>query len=190
MISIVIPTITGREHWLALTIHAYKETLGGTDHEMIVMKDTGSCGIGWNRGRKLANGDYVHLTCDDNEPQPGWHQAATAAADRGDLPAPRILNTDLSLQSCGTDDQEHDDGEEATVSRLPFATREQFAQIGPLMDEQYMSDHWFSHRGRELGYPTVVVRDYCFVHHLAQEGRMDTLSSDIESYFARGGTEG
>ena len=100
-------------------------------------------------------------------------------ADNGELPAARILNTDGTLQSCGTDHLEHEEGEEAFVARIPFATREQFDLIGPMMNEQYMGDYWFSHRGRQVGLKSVVRRDYCFFHHYAQEGRIDTLAADV-----------
>jgi hypothetical protein len=187
VISVVIPTITGREHWLERCVNAYTRTLGGARHELIVVKDRKACGIAWNEGIGQATGYYIHLTADDIEPEPGWWEAAVASVDRGELPSARILNTDGTLQSCGTDHLEHEDGEEAFVARIPFATREQFNEIGPMMNEQYMGDYWFSHRGRECGYRSVVRRDYCFFHHFAQEGRIDTLHADVKAYKRRGG---
>lgn len=186
MISVVIPTISAREKWLALCLAAYEETTE-TEWEPIVIRDQPTCGIAWNFGIERANGHYIQLSADDLEPLPGWWQAAIASIERGELPAPRILNPDGTLQSCGSDDEEHPDGEECDVARIPFATAEQFSRIGPMMREQYMGDYWFSHRGRKLGLPTKVVREYAFIHHYAPEGRLHTLSRDVRAYRRRGG---
>lgn len=182
MISIVVPTVTGREHWLERCLTAYQTTLRDRDHELIVVKDRPSCGVAWNTGIGRAKGTYIHLSADDLEPVGDWWVPAMESADRGELPSARILNTDGTLQSCGTDHLEHEDGEEAVVARVPFATREQFDKIGPMMNEQYMGDYWFSHRGRQCGYRSVVRREYCFFHHYAQEGRIDTLAADVLAY--------
>jgi hypothetical protein len=189
LISIVIPTLTSRIQagWLARCTNAYTQTLGRVPHEFIVVADRSACGIAWNEGIARAKGNYIHLTADDIEPLHGWHLPGMVSADRGELAAARILNTDGTLQSCGTDHLEHDEGEEAFVARIPFATREQFQLIGPMMNEQYMGDYWFSHRGRQVGLKSVVRRRYCFVHHYAQEGRIDTLAADVRAYKKLGG---
>ena len=188
MISVIIPTITGREHWLERCVSAYEESLSPFGQEIIVIKDRPSCGVAWNEGIAQAQGRWIHLSADDLEPvSPSWWMHAVMSADRGELPSARILNTDGTLQSCGTDHHEHEEGEEAFVARIPFATREQFDRIGPMLNEQYMGDYWFSHRGRQCGYKSVVRRDYCFIHHYAQEGRIDTLAADVKAYKRRGG---
>jgi hypothetical protein len=188
MISIVIPTIAGREHWLQQCLDTYKGTcFGHVRTEYIVIKDRPACGIAWNEGIARAKGEHIHLTADDIEPLPGWWKPAIESVKRDELPAARILNSDGSLQSCGTDHHEHETGEEAFVARIPFATREQFARIGPMMNEHYMGDYWFSFRGREVGLKTVVQRDYAFIHYFAREGRIDTLAADVKTYKRRGG---
>lgn len=187
MISVIVPTLTVRAAWLERCLYAYEQTLRDVPHEIIVIADRPACGIAWNEGIEVARGDYIHLTADDIEPLPDWHWPAVITADAGQLPSARILNTDGTLQSCGTDHLEHDEGEEAFVARIPFGTRVQFDRIGPMMNEHYMGDYWFSHRGRECGYRSVVRRDYCFVHHFAQEGRIDTLHQDVLAYKKRGG---
>ncbi len=187
MISVVIPTLTVRKAWLERCLYAYEQTLREVPHETIVITDRPACGVAWNEGIEQAKGNYIHLSADDLEPLPGWQYPAMESADNGELPAARILNTDGTLQSCGTDHLEHGEGEEAFVARIPFATREQFDLIGPMMNEQYMGDYWFSHRGRQVGLKSVVRRDYCFFHHYAQEGRIDTLAADVRAYKKRGG---
>lgn len=189
MITVVIPTITGREHWLERCLAAYEETMMGQAPTIIIVKDRPTCGIAWNEGIARAKGDYIHLTADDIEPILGWWRPAVETADRGELPAARILNSDGTLQSCGTDDQEHDDGEHATIARVPFGTAEQFAKIGPMLDIHYQTDQWFSHRGRQEGFPTIVRRGYAFIHYFAQEGRLDSrLKDDVRTYHRLGGT--
>jgi glycosyltransferase involved in cell wall biosynthesis len=188
MISVIIPTIYAREQagWLDRCITAYENTTS-QNWELIVVRDKPACGIAWNEGIAKAKGDYIHLSADDLEPLTCWDKPAVQSADRGELPSARILNTDGTLQSCGTDDQEHEDGEEAFVARIPFGTREQFDLIGPMLENQYMGDYWFSHRGRQVGLKSVVRRNYTFFHHYAQEGRIDTLSADVREYHRRGG---
>lgn len=188
LISVVIPTISARVEagWLNRCLDAYERT-SGSNWEPIIVHDQPTCGIAWNFGIERANGHYIHLSADDLEPLPGWWQPAIDSVERDELPAARILNPDGTLQSCGTDDQEHDSGEEASVARIPFATADQFAKIGPMMREQYMGDYWFSHRGREVGLRTIVQRDYAFIHHFAPEGRKNTLRQDFAAYTQRGG---
>ena len=152
-----------------------------------MLTDRPTCCHGWNEGIEQARGDYIHLTCDDIEPVEGWAEAGMRSVDAGELPAARVLNSDGTLQSCGTDDQEHPEGEEAAVARLPLASREQLDAIGPIIERHYMGDYWLSHRGRQLGMKTVVRRDFAFVHHFAQEGRKETLDEDIAYYRAQGG---
>jgi hypothetical protein len=191
LLTIVIPTIVGRESWFDRCWESYRRTLLAEQvlHrvQMMVFKGEKSCGIAWNKGIAEAEGEFIHLTADDIEPLDGWLLPAIESVARGELPAARILNSDGSLQSCGTDHTEQPDGAHAEVARIPFASRKQFAQIGSMMEEQYMGDYWFSHRGRQCGYPTKVVRDYAFLHHLASEGRKNSLNRDIKAYRERGG---
>jgi hypothetical protein len=125
---------------------------------------------------------YIHLTADDIEPHEGWYEAAVETIKDGFLPAPRILNGDGSLQSCG-DANETPNGTVVEIARIPFATKEQMACIGPIIDQMYFTDNWFSHRGRQCGWESVINRAYLFTHHLAPEGRIDTLYDDSRTYW-------
>lgn len=185
LLTIVVPTVDGREQWLERCLASYFATTPD-DTQILVYRNRATCGIAWNEGIAEAIGAYVHLTADDIEAHPGWWKPAISATDLGWLPAPRILNGDGSLQSCG-DADEQPDGTECEIARIPFASRAQLACIGPMAEWQYYGDNWFSHRGRACGYPSIVVRDYLFTHHLAGEGRIDTLAADGERFFkARG----
>lgn len=71
MISVVIPTVAGREHSLERCLAAYRAT---ADVELIVLADRQTCGVAWQEGIEQATGDYLHLSADDLEPHPGWDQ--------------------------------------------------------------------------------------------------------------------
>lgn len=182
MISIVIPTISVRSHWLERCMEAYERTSAGAEHELIVVRDHPTWGSACNEGLPQARGDYVHLTADDVEPLDGWWQAAIAVCDAGMLPAPLILNSDGSLQSCGGASIQPE-GSVAEFTRIPFASREQIDAIGPLPPIHYYADNFFSLRGRRLAYQTVVAHGYSFIHHFAPEGRVDgRLYADAKAY--------
>jgi glycosyltransferase involved in cell wall biosynthesis len=180
LISVVCPTVTGREHWLAGAIASIVRTT--PDFEWLEYTDLPTCGAGWNLGIQAAKGDYILLFADDLEAHPGWWEAGIAALERGVIPCPRILNPDGSLQSCGTYDSEAEDGTPSVVARVPFLTREMAQAMFPVMENHYMGDHWITWKGLQLGWPTQVVRDMVFTHHFAQEGRIDSLASDVKAY--------
>lgn len=183
MISIICPTIDGREHWLERCHQSYCETTD--DFEFIVIRNRPSCGIGWNDGYVEANGDFIHLTADDIEATPGWWQVGIEWIEKGYLPAARILNTDGTLQSCGDDASEQPTGTPTEVARIPFCSREQMECICPILETHYGTDYYFSYRGKECGWPSVVVREFLFYHHFAQEGRNEfRFEDDMEAFYA------
>ena len=69
MISIICPTISGREHWLERCRVSYLETTQ-MEYEFIILDDFPSCNAAWNVGIREAKGDYLHLTADDIEAHP------------------------------------------------------------------------------------------------------------------------
>jgi hypothetical protein len=171
VISVVIPTISGREHWLGNCIHAYERCSG--DIEIITVTDRETCGEAWAEGGKRAQGDFIHFTADDIEPHDGWDEAAIHCAMGGALPSARILSTDGSLQSCGIWGAEMPEGTETDIARVPFLTREWWELGNWCLPAHYYTDNWISKRGQQLGIPTKVCRDYLFTHHYAPEGRVD-----------------
>lgn len=182
MISVIVPTITGREHWLGACVAAYQETAPGR-LEIVVVKDRETCGLAWQAGADRAQGDYLHFTADDIVPHPGWWKAAVECVGTGAIPSARILNGDGTLQSSGAWGVDAEEGTVTDIARVPFCSRKQWASIGPSLETHYFTDNWFAHRASLAGIPTVVCRDYLFTHHYAPEGRLDArMGPDLEVY--------
>src|SRR4051812_13904481 len=155
MISVIVPTIAGREEYLNECKASYAAHT--EDYELIVLADRPTCGLAWVQGAEMARGDYLHFSADDLQPHSGWAEAAIEVTSRGFLPAPRIVNTDGSLQSCGGEEaweREQPTGARAGFSRIPFLSRDQWDGIRPLVrpvlgDLHYFSDNAISHAARK-----------------------------------------
>jgi glycosyltransferase involved in cell wall biosynthesis len=180
LISVIVPTIDGREKWLD-RCHASYSAWTPTNFEFIVVRNEKTCNRAWNIGIEQSSGDYIHLSADDIEAQPGWWQTGIQWIEKGYLPAPRILNPDGTLQSCGDGDWETPTGTKTELTRVPFFSREQMekAKIYPIIKTHYCGDLYVTHRGAMAGYRTVVVREMQFIHSFANVGRLDErLSND------------
>lgn len=171
-ITIVIPTIASRKEWLAKCMAGYHMTTGAIRVQTIVIEDKPTCAVAWNEGIAQAKAPLIHLTADDIVPHKGWWEAAEASVMRTETPAPKILNTDGSLQSCGGAELTPN-GTEVEIARIPFGRREWFEDIGPFPEDMhYYTDNWWSRWvDRVCGVPSVVNQDYLFTHHLAPERR-------------------
>jgi hypothetical protein len=178
LISVVVPTIAGRERHLETCLRAYKENTAG-EYEAIVIEDRPACGVAWVDGMSTARGDFVHFSADDLSPHEGWDVAAREVVGRGFLPAPRILNDDNTLQSCGGSDgweTDHPTGYQTDFSRIPFLSRQLWndirVQVEPFLREtHYFTDNCISYAAAKHGIATGVHNDYLFTHSLAEAGR-------------------
>lgn len=193
VISVVVPTIPGREHHLERCVRAY-QTLTTHKIELLVENGHPTCGDAWQVGAERATGDYLHLTADDLEPHEGWDAAAIETVDRDALPAPRVLNPDGTLYAAypwgDPDDWTH-----IAMSVVPFMRVLDWERIGPMIPgHHYYTDNWVTYRARLIGLDVVYRRAYEFVHHWAQEGRGAGMSSearmehDRRLYLQAGGT--
>lgn len=178
MISIIIPTITGREDHLARCIAAYEANTTEA-YEIIIERDHPACGPGWNAGAGRAAGDYIHFSADDLEPHAGWDTAAleTVAAQR--LPAPRLINQHGRLDSCGLHGVEMENGAVVPMSVVPFLPMDLWRNhVAPVLPIHYFTDNWISWKARRAGWSTVVNRQFAFTHHWAEHGRGAGMTYD------------
>lgn len=166
MISVVIPTITGREEWLARCVTAYTETTPAV--EIIVVKDEPTCGHAWIEGYRRSSGMYVHFTADDITPRHSWYHDAMQACSRGFVPVCDVRSDNGNQAWCMA--PLGDMGHVRNVL-VPFLSREQLAKGGWLLPVHYGSDDWVTYRAVQLGLSLVECRDYKLTHHVASEGR-------------------
>jgi hypothetical protein len=182
MLSVIVPTVDGREEMLESCLSSYERTLASESWEVLVYRNKPTCGVAWNEGVKEAKGSFIHLTADDIEAHDGWFEAGLESLQRGELPAALILHSDGSLQSCG-DEHDRPNGFVTEIPRIPFLTAHLARLIFPISPLHYYSDNLVGDAARRLGWETVVNREYCFTHHLASAGRIDErLMSDYRRY--------
>lgn len=172
LISVIIPTVQGREDYLEKCIGAYETHSGGAYQlDLIVEHDHPSCGAGWQAGLARAKGEYIHLSDDDIEPHPGWHAPAIEAVSLGFLPAPLVCAPNGYPQSHPQEGVIAPDWTPVHMAALPFASAAQMGKIAPLLTTHYFSDDWISWRGQRAGWPVVLRCNYRFIHHWAQHKR-------------------
>ena len=171
MISVIVPTITGREHWLDKCLQSYLRH--HPDAQIIVVLDRPTCGEAWAIGAESAKGDYLHFTADDIELFAPLNQACKVAAS-GRIPSPVVLNSDGSTQSIGAvfGGPYPADREPCPFTTVPLVTRAQYDTIGPCPSIHYGSDVWFTEQGAKHGWQTVACHGYRVIHHMAPEGRL------------------
>lgn len=175
-VDLIVPTIQGREASLVRCLESF-----GNRVRPIIVYDFPSCGAGWLEGMKDSTATYIVLCCDDIEADGDtWLDAAVETIDQGMLPAPIIHRPDGSLESAGGDmsapacllSEIQPDWTPVSFTPLPIIGREQLDEIG-VLPIHYLSDVWISHRGRQLGYETVLRHDYRLIHHHEMVGRIN-----------------
>lgn len=171
-ISVIIPTVEGREDHLLRCTTAYgAHALGSYDLELIVVHDRPSVGAGWQDGLEKVTGDFIHLTADDIEPCHGWHAPAIEAVEKGFLPAPQVYDPNGFPQSHPLPGRVAPDWTEVHMTSLPFCSTGQMGHIAPLFTAHYFTDDFFSWRGMNAGYGRRLRTGYAFVHYWAQHKR-------------------
>jgi hypothetical protein len=176
MISVIVPTIDGREAHLSRCVAAYEATMRELeDTEILVVRNQPACGVAWQIGASRAARPYLHLTADDLVPHSGWWQAAVRAVDHGVIPAPLILGPSGAVEEVGP--------ETTGCTRIPFCSREQWNRIGPMIPLHYYTDNWFSFKARQAGYSIADVPEYACTHHWAEAGRLsDRMALDKAAF--------
>ena len=178
-LSIIVPTITGREASRERCIAAYLNT-SPLESEIVTVFDFPNWPAACNEGYRRAKADALHFTADDLEPLPGWWQEALPWCEYHDeLPAPKVM--DYSPDGVWNNAVDGPDKGVPHFTRIPLMTRRQYEMIGPWPEIDYGADVWLSEKGRTLGIETRMIHSYAFVHHWEQVGRIDTPERLAES---------
>ena len=181
-VTVVVPTLTGREAICKRTVAAYKDQ----GAEVLIVKGASSCGEGWAYGFERAKGDVILLGLDDMIPDEGTVEAGEKAAREGIYPSPRIVLKDGSLESCGTLGgggchlSECPTGTLAYMSSAPIATREAWEKIGPPIPIHYYVDDYLGYMARRAGLDCQVVREYAFTHYEEEHGRARVVARAMQ----------
>lgn len=188
-ISVVIPTISGREEVYSRCHNAYRALRAGP-HELEIIAEYGhkSVGLAWQAGAMKATGDYIHLGNDDCEPRDGWWRYAIEAVEMGCLPSPQVYTADGIPQGLPVWGSVAPDWSVVTCCLIPFMSRVQWERIQPLFTAHYYTDNFITERARQAGWPCVLRTGYAFTHWWAQPGRgagmseSDRMTSDERLY--------
>ncbi len=185
MLSVIVPTIDGREESLQRTLDAYCETLGDVEHEVIVVRNERNWPTGCNRGYEQSTGNVVHFGADDLVPLPGWHEEVLDVLwDEDVLPAAAVYNYLPPPQGQFSNAEDGEDGAYVHFTRVPILTRDQYDRIGPWPEIDYYADIWLSEKARTIGIRTRIYYSYAFVHHWHQTGRLDSKANMDEAGWA------
>lgn len=196
-LSVVIPTVNGREEYLARCVDGYRDRTE-IEVEPIIIKNEISGGKAWQLGAEQAKGDYLHLSNDDIVPGEGWFGSCEQAARTGESPVvvvvgctEDVLDPKTKMPLPGNPFNEHATHFEGTPKvhspgrianpnnpseypSLPFCTIEQWADIRPMIPTQYATDKWFGYRAEQAGLKNVCVSSV-FYHYAAFEGRDNAI---------------
>jgi hypothetical protein len=175
ILSIVLPTIDGRQHELVRTVAMY-ERLTPVEIEWIVETGHSTCGEAWNAGAKLATGELLHMGADDIEPESeAWLSAASAVLDQGGVPLGYVREDKVGR--FGRD-----------FCRVVICKREWWQDVLPIL---YYSDNQFDELMRTAGHMPTVAEGFDFYHRRSMVGRggpgmteAERIAHDNEEYQA------
>lgn len=180
-VSVVIPTITGREDGLRLCADSFAGC------EIIPMLDHPTCGAAWVDGARRSSCQYIYFAADDVEAHDGFCEAMIEAVDRSLHPAALVLLPDGSKQSCGGVGSdvcrgECPDWQPVEWSPTPFIHRDWWPLIEPHADMlaalHYSSDCLVSAILTKCEIPSVMRREAVLTHYNSPVGRLGSAGSD------------
>lgn len=187
-VSVVIPTIKGRESLCDRTVAAFRASTDA-DLQIIVVRERLTIGKAWNDGAEAATGEYLMLAADDVMPHPGWLEAATEAADAGYYPAPHIdtaAGSVLATGSMGGGWLVTGCADYAPVvsSQFPFMRRHAWSELGPSLAIHYFADDYLAARARALGLTVVYREGYRLTHLEGTHGREEMVRRSMTDRLA------
>lgn len=171
MISVVMPTVDGREVIVKRVLRAYAHWTEEPQIEILLEKNHPTVGCAWQAGAERATGDYIHLGNDDCEPREGWWQPAVEACDAGFLPSPMVYDPTGYAQSLPEWGKVAGDWTPVHCAMIPFMSRAMWEKIRPLFTGHYHTDNFITDRAFMAGWPCRLRTGYAFTHYWAQPGR-------------------
>lgn len=140
-LSVLLPTVRGREESLSLCMKSYMDNVPNFDIEFVTVRDR-LCGNGWQTAAERASGEYLHFSNDDLAVRPGFVEPLVEIANTGNVAAHWFATGGTEYN--GRDEGTHDLAE-LTTAPMPFCTRQTFFEkIGPIPALHYGCDHWFA----------------------------------------------
>jgi hypothetical protein len=170
LISVVMPTISGREEMWAQMVEFYQSRTPGYELEILSPKDYRNWPTAINTAKP--KGSYILYGADDLEPLEGWADAMVGCLDRGEVPAPQVWNWVKEGPPVNVN-EDGPPGSRAAFTRVPALTRDLALAVGPWPEIDYYSDNWVSDKARILGWETRVTDGFDFIHHWHQHGRLE-----------------
>ncbi len=179
-VSIILPTVQGREAVFDQVIHALDETRpAGWEFDITVPENYPTVGEAWNAGYEDADvdADYVFFLIDDLEPHPGWAETAARTVDAGYIPAPRQEYPDGRLESCGSMGfgvllPEAPDRTPCRNTGVFFVRPEWYELVGAFLPIHYSCDDDWSWRAALHDIRVLYRSGMRFTHHHEQRGAL------------------
>ena len=182
-LSVIVPTISGREESLARAVKSYEDTTQDVDCEIIVILDEPTWPTACNVGYAKSTGDVVHFSADDLEALPGWWEEPLEFLKNADeLPAPKVM--DYTPDGHFSNEIDGENLDLTHFTRIPIMRRDQWERIGIWPEIVYFADMWVSEKARTIGIKTRLLHSYIFVHHWSQIGRVDSKVNMDEAGWA------
>lgn len=175
LLSVVLPTIDGRQELLDQTAMALRVASPGV--ELVVVRNRRTIGEAWNAGGNAARGDYILFGADDVLVDRDGIDAALASVNRGEVPSPLIVRADGSAHHAGTMGGgmllDAPTGTVCGSSPFPILRRSDWRHhVGPVPAIHYYADDYLSWAARQYaGLQPTVVREYRLVHLEGTVGR-------------------
>jgi len=197
VLTVVIPTMPGREEYLDRAVRGYRERTVG-DVRVIVVEGAQTCGIGWQVGAERAveeGTDFLHLSADDIVPDWNWNVPLAETVAGGAIPCCSIIvpikesldpETQMPIagapfgreqffervpsSSAEVADWQETKGD-SEYPAAPFCSVHQWELIGPMIPTTYGTDKWFGLRAKRAGFRVVARHNARLYHYVAQAGR-------------------
>ena len=171
MISIVVPTVDGREEWLEKCLAGYSRT--APNAEIIVVRDQPTCAEAWEEGYGKSTRAYVHFTADDIVPANDWWQGPMEMLDKGIIPVADVFE-DGRRFLCKTPMG-------VFKVMIPFLTRGMLELGDWFLPIHHGSDDWITYRAVTLGFRFALCPSYIIHHYVAPQGRIpERRSKDLK----------